>query len=213
MNEYIYKVSIIGDCGVGKTTLINTYINGKYDYTPYNLTIGVDFYVKMIKDIKLHIWDLSGDKYYKNIAKRYIDESIGILLVFDLSRKSTFNNLKSWIELIDPDQIKKKQIILIGNKNDKNKLIEKYELNTFILTYGLEYYEINAKENTINGIFKNLVKNIKLKQLNNYNLIGIKKNQYYLLKNDQSLKNDQYANIKYVEETDNKQSLCCCSNV
>jgi Ras-related protein Rab-39B len=110
MNEYIYKVSIIGDCEVGKTTLINTYINGKYDYTPYNLTIGVDFYVKMIKDIKLHIWDLSGDKYYKNIAKRYINESIGILLVFDLSRKSTFNNLKSWIQLIDPEQIKKKKL-------------------------------------------------------------------------------------------------------
>jgi GTPase SAR1 family protein len=153
----------------------------------------------MIKDIKLHIWDLSGDKYYKNIAKRYINESIGILLVFDLSRKSTFNNLKSWIQLIDPEQIKKKKIILIGNKNDKNKVIEQYELNTFILTYGLEYYEINAKENTINGIFKNLVINIKLKQLNYNYLIGIKKKQY--------------SNIKYVEETDNKQSYCCCSNI
>jgi len=119
-----YKMCIFGDGGVGKTTLINRYISGKYS-EDFKMTIGVDFYTKniIIEDINvsLQIWDFAGEQQFKNLLPNYVIGATGGIYMYDISRFYSITHLEEWINLLDkaPDkQAQRMPILLVGGKND-----------------------------------------------------------------------------------------------
>ena len=119
-----YKMCIFGDGGVGKTTLINRYISGKYS-EDFRMTIGVDFYTKSIEigDIRvnLQIWDFAGERQFKNLLPNYVIGASGGIFMYDISRFYSLTHLEDWINLLNkaPDRHEKKlPILLVGGKKD-----------------------------------------------------------------------------------------------
>eukprot|EP01017_Pseudomicrothorax_dubius_P019802 TRINITY_DN2182_c0_g1_i9.p1 TRINITY_DN2182_c0_g1~~TRINITY_DN2182_c0_g1_i9.p1 ORF type:complete len:190 (-),score=34.23 TRINITY_DN2182_c0_g1_i9:295-864(-) len=120
--QQIYKIVIIGDAGVGKTHLLKRYTQGEHrkDIIP---TIGVEFATKMVTlknggRVKAQIWDTAGQERYRAIAKAHYRKAVGALLVYDVTKPTTFANLEKWLtelkEVAEPDIV----IMTVGNKID-----------------------------------------------------------------------------------------------
>ena len=120
----IYKIIIVGDGGVGKTSLRSRFF-GEGFKTQYMMTIGADFAVKRQRideeDYILHFWDLAGQPRFKDIRSTYYDNCSGIVLVFDLTMPHTLTNVPQWITELSNNNsgdIKQIPMILLGNKLD-----------------------------------------------------------------------------------------------
>lgn len=117
-----FKICIFGDGGVGKTTLTKRYLTGVFEID-YQLTLGMDFYVKkLIVDgvqISLQIWDFAGEKRFRFLMPSALIGCEGALFLFDISRYKTFENLNDWISIFK-ENLKKKNIpvLIIGSKLD-----------------------------------------------------------------------------------------------
>lgn len=102
MNNYYYmfKLIIIGDSGVGKSCLVLQYVENKTRLT-HDVTVGVEFGAKNIriagKTIKMQIWDTAGQENFRSITRSYYRSAIGALLVYDISRRSSFEHVRNWL--------------------------------------------------------------------------------------------------------------------
>jgi len=166
--ENLVKIILIGDSGVGKSSLLLRYIKNMYDNN-YLATIGIDFYVKrfMIDEIKykLHIYDLAGQEIYKSIVNTFYRHGKGILLLFDITNRQSFKSLDIWIENIKTHSIENPVIFLIGTKTDLTDIrkISYDEAKNFADNLGIDYYEISSKNNiNIQDIFINLAQKVKI---------------------------------------------------
>lgn len=138
---WCFKIIIAGEASVGKTTLINQYIAGKFT-SEYKATIGVDIFTKevtMKKDnkdhlIKLLVWDVAGQTLFRNFRKRFFANSRGAFLVFDLTVPNSLDRLHSWIDDINEAVNDEIPLFLIGNKKDLEELIavSPEEVNSFL---------------------------------------------------------------------------------
>jgi small GTP-binding protein len=190
--NYSMKFITLGDTGVGKSSLLNYYINNNIDNI--STTIGVDYYVKYIKYdnniIKLLIWDTAGQERFKSITKTYIRNVSCIILMYDISNINSFINLKEWLNFLNKYNQKDSIIILVGNKSDNNNNREitfdegkEYAKNNNFLFY--ETNVINGEnineifEKTILNIFKNLNINKYLIKNKNNQLINKEKKYRY----------------------------------
>ena len=124
MSYVRYKMCIFGDGGVGKTTLINRYISGKYS-EDFRMTIGVDFYTKNIEvegiRVNLQIWDFAGEQQFKNLLPNYVIGASGGIYMYDISRFYSLTHIENWINLLNkaPDrQGEKLPLLLVGGKKD-----------------------------------------------------------------------------------------------
>ena len=156
----ILKILILGDSGVGKTSILIKYINNKFDES-HIATIGVDYMDKTIKykniNVKLQIWDTSGQEKFRSIARNFYRNSDAIFLVFDLNNKDTYDNIKKWINDVEEHcpNIKK---ILLGNKSDLEKNVSEEIIKNFAKENNLQYFETSAKNGTnIKEAFKAMV--------------------------------------------------------
>jgi len=118
----IVKITLLGDGAVGKTSLRKTYL-GEGFKNGYNMTLGADFAVKKISlnntEYTSQIWDLAGQQRFSAVREVYYRGTTGALLVFDISRRSSFENIPSWIaELVTCNSNRVISIVLIGNKSD-----------------------------------------------------------------------------------------------
>lgn len=118
----VCKICLLGDGSVGKTALRETFM-GKAFTGRYIMTIGADFAIKTINigndNIKFQIWDLAGQQRFGAVRSLYYRGSMGALLVFDVTRKDSFDNILSWVnELWDNNGKKKVPMVLLGNKID-----------------------------------------------------------------------------------------------
>lgn len=163
--DYLFKILMIGDSGVGKSALLNRYCDDFYSDN-YISTIGVDFKVKTIEvnglTIKLQIWDTAGQERFKSITSSYYRGANAILCVFDLTDYLTLNKIFNvWIEEIKIQSLKNNsspEIILVGTKCDqqKNDLIEKQ-----IIKFEYDYFETSSKKNIgITQLFEGIVKKL-----------------------------------------------------
>jgi len=165
-----YKICIVGDFGVGKTTLLHQYLERRF--TPnVPSTIGSNFFVKRLKLprvqnlITLQIWDLAGQQHFKWVRQEFYKGAKGIVYVFDLTNKTTFDNLPNWKLEIDKI-INGFYSILIGNKadllDDGSRVIETEEsedLKKYLSA--LEYFETSAKSGiNVEGFFLKLISSI-----------------------------------------------------
>ena len=118
---YKLKLIVIGDSGVGKTNIIKRYISNTFTIDTKS-TVGVEFFTKTFKineDIlKLEIWDTAGQERYKAITSAYYRGSRGALIVYDISRIETYNNVDKWITELKEKVEGSFKLLLIGNKSD-----------------------------------------------------------------------------------------------
>ncbi len=147
--SYLFKYIIIGDTGVGKSCLLLQFTDRRFR-TDHDLTIGVEFGARLVnidgKQIKLQIWDTAGQESFRSITRSYYRGATGALLVYDVSRRDTFNHLTRWLE--DAQQIASPNMVvmLIGNKCDLEKReVSQEEGERFAREHGLIFLETSAK--------------------------------------------------------------------
>lgn len=156
-NKYFYKVCIVGDSEVGKTTLVNQYLKRRF-VADAQRTIGSNFFVQYVKIpedknlITMQIWDLAGQPRFKWVRYAFYKGARGIVYAFDLTRRDTFDSLVNWKEEVE-SKIGVVSNILVGNKldliNSHDRTINEEE--TIHLRESLSanaYYETSAKLGT-----------------------------------------------------------------
>ena len=172
--DYIFKYIIIGDPEVGKSSIIQRYINNEFNRN-YSSTIGVEFHVPSIelnkKTYKIQIWDTGGKKENQIQAKIVCKGAICAFIVYDITNKNSFNNITSWVENCKNNASEKMLIILIGNKSDLN---DKRQVNTeegqdLADKLGISFFETscNTGEN-VNNIFEKSLEEIQKRIDENY---------------------------------------------
>eukprot|EP01091_Cochliopodium_minus_P011676 TRINITY_DN3375_c0_g1_i1.p1 TRINITY_DN3375_c0_g1~~TRINITY_DN3375_c0_g1_i1.p1 ORF type:complete len:220 (-),score=43.67 TRINITY_DN3375_c0_g1_i1:37-696(-) len=158
----LFKILLIGDTTTGKSSIINKYAD-KYFSDEFVSTIGVDFKFKTIqkeeKKFKLQIWDTAGQERFKSIVKSFYVGAHLIILVFDLTDKTTFERLGNYFNdlnnmLLNNDAKR----IIVGNKCDliDTRQVERSVAETFSQLHGYEYFETSAKTGQgLNELFGN----------------------------------------------------------
>jgi len=165
--DYLFKLLLIGDSGVGKSCLLLRFADDTYTES-YISTIGVDFKIRTIeldgKTIKLQIWDTAGQERFRTITSSYYRGAHGIIIVYDVTDKATFNNVKQWLQEIDRYACENVNKLLVGNKCDlANKRIVDYnEAKEFADTLGVPFLETSAKNATnVEAAFIKMASEIK----------------------------------------------------
>ena len=149
--QYIFKLILIGNSGVGKSSILQRYMNKTFEES-YKCTIGVDFLMKSIevkgKTVKLQLWDTAGQEKYKSMVASYYRGANVALVVFDITSHSSFESLPLWIENYYKNGPEQKNIILIGNKKDMadQRQVTQEEAEEFSETNNMIYFETSAKE-------------------------------------------------------------------
>ncbi|MHA1238328.1 MAG: Rab family GTPase [Candidatus Odinarchaeia archaeon] len=166
--DHLFKVIIVGDGGVGKTSLTRRFSEGVFN-SDYKLTIGVGFAVKTIKvenkTIKIQIWDTGGQERFSKIRLLYFKGALGSLIVFDVSNRESFNHVEKWIAEIR-ENCGTIPVILVGNKIDVgSREVFTEEGEALAHKLGVSYIETSAKTGeNIKECFTELTRKI-LKQL------------------------------------------------
>ncbi len=154
-NESDNKISIImiGDTSVGKSTLMKKFISGQFSDS-LAPTLGIELYKKEViineKQYLYRIWDICGQERFRSLSKNYFHNSDGIMLLFDLNSKDSFDNLDAWLNSIKDSGTDNIPLVLVGTKCDLNTNIISEELiNKFINDNQSiqKYYKTSAKEN------------------------------------------------------------------
>ena len=164
--DFIFKLVLIGDSGVGKTNILSRYLTNQFSASTQP-TVGVEFGSKIIKKgeklIKLQIWDTAGQERYKSITSAYYKGAKGAFVVYDISRKSTFDNVDKWINELKNNGSEDVFILLVGNKSDLNdqREISEEEVKKKAEVYNIAFCETSAlKGNNIEFAFESLIDKI-----------------------------------------------------
>ena len=148
--DYLFKYIIIGDAAVGKSNLLLRYAHGQFN-EQYQTTLGVEFGAKnvSIRDrlYRIQIWDTAGQENFKSITRAYYKNSVCALVVYDITKRSTFENVSSWIEDCRNQSPKTINLILIGNKSDleEQREVTYDEGKELADQNGIYFYETSAK--------------------------------------------------------------------
>lgn len=160
--DYIIKIIMVGDSGVGKSSIFSRYCEKYYNDISMS-TIGVDYNIKKLNinnnKVKLQIWDTAGQERYRTITTSYYRGAHIIMLVFDLTNESSFAMLGNWMTEMKK-YIEHNNFILVGNKSDQTDKfqIKTYDINNFVKEHNIVYVEVSAKNNTnISQAFEKLL--------------------------------------------------------
>ena len=169
--DHLYKIIIIGDTSVGKTALLSKYLKGVFPTSPLS-TVATEFATKIIQIkeggyIKAQIWDTAGQEKYKSITFHHYKKSVGGLIVYDVTKRSSFDNVKNWYnDLINLGE-KGCVIALVGNKldlverNERKREVSKLEAQAYAEDNHMLFFETSAYNGTnINDIFEELLQTI-----------------------------------------------------
>jgi len=119
------KIVFIGDASVGKTSIIHKYLKNDLPDRP---TIGLDIHHVVVQDNKMVIWDLSGQSKFKEVLHPYLRGADLYVLVFDLTRKKSLENLLMWSKMLAEVASNNAKVVLVGNKKDLGKAIDDKEI-------------------------------------------------------------------------------------
>jgi len=149
--DYLFKLLLIGDSGVGKSCLLLRFADDCY-MESYISTIGVEFKIRTIeldgKTVKLQIWDTAGQERFRTITSSYYRGAHGIIIVYDVTDRESFNNVKQWLAEIDKyassENVNK---LLVGNKSDlaSKKVVSYDEAKELADSLGIKFLETSAK--------------------------------------------------------------------
>lgn len=151
--DYLFKVVLIGDSGVGKSNLLSRFTRNEFNLESKS-TIGVEFATRSIvvegKRIKAQIWDTAGQERYRAITSAYYRGAVGALLVYDIAKHLTYENVERWLKELRDHADDNIVIMLVGNKSDLRHLraVPTDEAKAFAEKHGLSFIETSALDST-----------------------------------------------------------------
>eukprot|EP00897_Mesotaenium_endlicherianum_P001663 jgi/Mesen1/1524/ME001323S00377 len=151
--DYLFKVVLIGDSGVGKSNLLSRFTRNEFCLESKS-TIGVEFATRSIqvdgKTIKAQIWDTAGQERYRAITSAYYRGAVGALLVYDITKHVTYENVERWLKELRDHADSNIVIMLVGNKSDLRHLrgVPTEDASAFAEKEGLSFIETSALEST-----------------------------------------------------------------
>ena len=172
------KVITLGNSEVGKSSFIIKYIDNSFTLY-YTATLGIDFKQKKIKlkdgrDVRLRIFDTAGQERYKSVSASFIKKADGVILIYDIGEKDSFEAVDNWIKSIREIGKDKLPIILVGNKcdlSDDKRQVSLKEGQDKANEFNIPFYETSCKEGiNIKEVFEKLIDDIIEK--GNKNLMG-----------------------------------------
>ena len=162
-NEFLYKILILGDYSVGKTSFLNRYVSNSFLSKTLS-TLGVEYVLKnaKMKDgsiVKMQIWDTVGQERFRTITKSFFKGAHAIVLIFSVIDSDSFNNVRKWITQIRDSADKDVILILAGNKNDcEDRKVDKSEAEELANEFDIKYFDCSAKTGeNINKAFEELI--------------------------------------------------------
>lgn len=168
--EYRMKLLLIGDSGVGKSCLLLRFCDDSFA-SSFITTIGIDFKVRTIevdgRKIRLQIWDTAGQERFRTITTAYYRGAMGILLVYDISDSSSFQNVRNWIGSILEYAAENVNVVLVGNKadlTDNKRRITTAQGQALADEYNIKFFETSAKTNfNVEEVFFSIARDIKIR--------------------------------------------------
>ena len=217
--HYLFKYIIIGDSAVGKSNILLRYVHGKFN-EEFQSTLGVEFAAKNIeinnKIYRIQIWDTAGQESFRSITRAYYKNSVCAFIVYDITNRNSFSNIKIWLDDIQKQCPKTVLLVLVGNKNDlkEERQISYDEGANFAQENNMLFFETSAKNGeNIDDLFDISVKTIIEKMENGfYDLTnsgcGIKKGN----NSENDTENDTgniILNAEKVQDNNNTKGNCC----
>lgn len=172
--DYLFKLLLIGDSGVGKTSMLVRFADDTYSDT-YVSTIGVDFKIKTVdfgdNIIKLQIWDTAGQDRFRSITSSYYRGAHGIIIAFDLTEYETFDNVKMWLKEVEKyADTNNLNLLLVGCKSDledDRKITYEYAKD-YADSLHMPYIEVSSKYSyNINNVFDIMSRDILTRVITN----------------------------------------------
>lgn len=174
--DFSYKIVLVGDSGTGKSNITSQFVDEKFnEFT--KTTMGIDFKTKRVifgnVNISVQMWDTAGQERFKSVGRSYYHESCAIIIVYDITRKSTFDSIPSWIKEIQNSldvDISEVEIMIIGNKTDleKQRVVSHYDVKKLEELCNFTYVETSAKNNVgVTEAMTTLIKNIHQRGIGN----------------------------------------------
>ncbi|KAJ6455875.1 ras family-domain-containing protein [Mycena sanguinolenta] len=164
--DYLFKVVLIGDSGVGKSNLLSRFTRNEFNLESKS-TIGVEFATRSIdvdgKTVKAQIWDTAGQERYRAITSAYYRGAVGALLVYDIAKHATYVNVTRWLKELRDHADSNIVIMLVGNKSDLKHLraVPTDEAKTFSTENGLSFIETSALDaSNVEGAFQTILTDI-----------------------------------------------------
>ncbi|KAA6412441.1 MAG: ras gtpase [Lasallia pustulata] len=164
--DFLFKVVLIGDSGVGKSNLLSRFTRNEFNLDSKS-TIGVEFATRSIqvdaKTIKAQIWDTAGQERYRAITSAYYRGAVGALLVYDISKHQTYENVTRWLKELRDHADANIVIMLVGNKSDLRHLraVPTEEAKQFASENNLSFIETSALDATnVELAFQNILTEI-----------------------------------------------------
>ena len=164
-----FKILTLGENGVGKTSILIRFIENKF-FKDYRATIGIDFKTKILninnKEIKLKIWDSAGQERFRNLTTQYYKKVDGIVFVYDVTEKNSYETIRDWIEQIISNKNQEIGLVLFGNKCDLEKRVITKEMGDKLAEqFKINYFETSALNGQgIKEAFESLTINIMKKK-------------------------------------------------
>ncbi|KAF3778605.1 Ras-related protein [Nymphaea thermarum] len=197
--NYLFKIVIIGDSAVGKSNLLSRFARNEFNQNS-KATIGVEFQTQSMeiegREVKAQIWDTAGQERFRAVTSAYYRGAVGALIVYDITRRSTFENIDRWLEELKTHSDVTMAKLLVGNKCDQESLrdVSVEEAKEFAEKEGLFFMETSALDSTnVKAAFEVVIKEIynsvsrkvlnsevykKELSMNRVNLVDSKKDEY-----------------------------------
>lgn len=163
--NHLFKLLLIGDSGVGKSSLLLRFADNSYTGN-YITTIGVDFKIRTVtvdnQRIKLQIWDTAGQERFRTITSTYYRGTHGVIVVYDVTNANSFKSIQRWLLEIE-QYCSSVSRILVGNKNDdeSSKVVSTDEARNLANSYNIELIETSAKDDiNVEEVFHNITKSM-----------------------------------------------------
>jgi len=164
--DYLFKVVLIGDSGVGKSNLLSRFTRNEFNLESKS-TIGVEFATRSIsvdnKTDKAQIWDTAGQERYRAITSAYYRGAVGALLVYDIAKHATYVNVTRWLKELRDHADSNIVIMLVGNKSDLKHLraVPTEEAKAFSTENGLSFIETSALDaSNVESAFQTILSDI-----------------------------------------------------
>uniref|UniRef100_A0A0B6ZS42 Ras-related protein Rab-25 n=1 Tax=Arion vulgaris TaxID=1028688 RepID=A0A0B6ZS42_9EUPU len=175
--DYIWKIVLVGDSGVGKTNLLSRFTKNEFT-SESKSTIGVEFATRHVtikgKTIRAQIWDTAGQERYRAITAVYYRGAVGALVVYDMTKHQTFENLSKWLQELKDHADRSARIMIVGNKSDLRHLraVTQEEGRLFAEKQQFSFIETSALDSSnVGEAFNNLLIDIYRSQVEDANAI------------------------------------------
>lgn len=170
--DYLYKIVLVGDSGVGKSNLLTRFTKNEFNFKSTS-TIGVEFSTRTVqvqsKKIKAQVWDTAGQERFRAITSAFYRGAVGALLVYDLTKHESYQSVEKWLKELREHGDSKMVVMLVGNKTDLKHLraVPVEEAKLFAEKNNLSFIEASALDaNNVDTAFENVLTDV-YKILNN----------------------------------------------